>query len=115
MESKAKKEGLAGADNMRIIRFEAEHIKKIQVVQITPSGHVVEISGKNGAGKTSILDSIWWALAGTRTHQPDPIPAWARQGADQAEIWARSRSSASSSARRRRRGNRTIGSPRGLS
>ena len=49
---------------MRIIRFEAEHIKKIQVVQITPRGHVVEISGKNGAGKTSILDSIWWALAG---------------------------------------------------
>ena len=58
---------------MRIIRFEAEHIKKIQIVEITPSGHVVEISGKNGAGKTSILDSIWWALAGTRTHQPDPI------------------------------------------
>ena len=32
-----------------------------------------EVSGNNGAGKTSILDSIWWALAGTRTHQTDPI------------------------------------------
>ena len=71
MEEKAK--GLAGADNMRILRFEAEHIKKIQVVRITPSGNVIEISGKNGAGKTSILDSIWWALAGTRNHQSDPI------------------------------------------
>ena len=58
---------------MKIIRFEAEHIKKIQAVQITPTGHVVEIAGKNGAGKTSILDSIWWALAGTRSHQPEPI------------------------------------------
>ena len=73
MENKVEQKGLAGADNMRILRFEAEHIKKIQVVAITPSGHVFEISGKNGAGKTSILDSIWWALAGTRTHQPDPI------------------------------------------
>ena len=71
MEEKAK--GLADADNMRILRFEAEHIKKIQVVRITPSGNVIEISGKNGAGKTSILDSIWWALAGTRNHQSDPI------------------------------------------
>ena len=58
---------------MKIIRFEAEHVKKIQAVQITPTGHVVEIAGKNGAGKTSILDSIWWALAGTRTHQTEPI------------------------------------------
>ena len=58
---------------MKIIRFEAEHVKKIQAVQITPTGHVVEIAGKNGAGKTSILDSIWWALAGTRSHQPEPI------------------------------------------
>ena len=73
MDNKVEQKGLAGADNMRILRFEAEHIKKIQVVRITPSGHVFEVSGKNGAGKTSILDSIWWALAGTRSHQPDPI------------------------------------------
>ena len=58
---------------MKIIRFEAEHVKRLQAVEITPAGHVVEITGKNGAGKTSILDSIWWALAGTRTHQPEPI------------------------------------------
>ena len=73
MDNEKEREGLAGADNLRILRFEAEHIKKIQVVAITPSGHVFEVSGKNGAGKTSILDSIWWALAGTRTHQSDPI------------------------------------------
>ena len=73
MDNKVEQKGLAGVDNMHILRFEAEHIKKIQVVAITPSGHVVEINGNNGAGKTSILDSIWWALAGTRTHQSDPI------------------------------------------
>ena len=58
---------------MKIIKFEAENVKKLKAVQITPAGHMVEIAGKNGAGKTSILDSIWWALAGTRTHQPEPI------------------------------------------
>ena len=29
--------------------------------------------GRTGQGKTSILDAIWWALAGTRSHQPEPI------------------------------------------
>ena len=58
---------------MKILRFVAEHVKRIAVIEITPTGHVVEITGKNGQGKTSVLDSIWWALAGTRTHQPEPI------------------------------------------
>ena len=58
---------------MKIIRFKAEHVKKVHVVEITPTGHVVEITGKNGQGKTSVLDAIWWALAGVRSHQPVPI------------------------------------------
>ena len=69
---------------MKIIKFEAEHVKRIAVVEITPAGHVVEITGKNGQGKTSVLDSIWWALAGTRSHQPEPINRAPPRGADQA-------------------------------
>ena len=42
----------------------------------------MKITGANGAGKTAVLDSIWWALAGTRSHQPKPI----RDGAEQALI-----------------------------
>lgn len=67
---------------MKIISLTAENIKKLRAVQITPSGEIVTISGKNGAGKTSVLDSIWWALAGTKTIQGQPI----RKGETKARI-----------------------------
>ena len=67
---------------MRIVNFKAENIKKLVVVEIEPEGNMVQITGRNGAGKTSVLDSIWWALAGTRNHQPIPI----RKGQKQATI-----------------------------
>ena len=46
-----------------------------------PSGLVL-IGGENGAGKTSVLDSIMWALAGGKSIQPVPI----RDGETTAEI-----------------------------
>jgi len=47
---------------MRILNFKAENFKKIVAIDITPKGNVVIISGKNGAGKTSAIDSIWSGL-----------------------------------------------------
>lgn len=67
---------------MKIVRLTAENIKKLRAVEITPAGEIVSISGKNGAGKTSVLDSIWWALAGTKTIQGQPI----RKGESKARI-----------------------------
>lgn len=67
---------------MKIISLQAENIKKIIAVEISPTGNMVEISGRNGAGKTSILDSIWWALAGASNIQSAPI----RKGATEARI-----------------------------
>jgi hypothetical protein len=52
---------------MRIIRFSASNVKKLGVVEIFPKGNVIKISGKNGAGKTCVLDAIMWALCGTST------------------------------------------------
>ena len=49
---------------MKILRFQAENYKKLSVVEITPEGNVVIISGKNGAGKSSVLDGIESALCG---------------------------------------------------
>lgn len=49
---------------MKILKFSAENVKGIKVVEITPSGDVVTISGKNGAGKSSILDAIEATLCG---------------------------------------------------
>ena len=67
---------------MKIVQLRAENVKRLIAVEITPEGNVIEITGKNGAGKTSVLDSIWWALAGNRTHQAVPV----RQGETEAVI-----------------------------
>lgn len=67
---------------MKILKLEAENIKKLVAVEITPDGAVVEIRGRNGQGKSSVLDSIWWALAGTSHIQAEPI----RKGQNKARI-----------------------------
>lgn len=67
---------------MKIVKLTAENIKKLRAVEITPNGEIVTIAGKNGQGKTSILDSIWWALAGTTHIQAQPI----RKGENKARI-----------------------------
>ena len=51
---------------MKILKFVAENYKKLSAVEITPDGNVVIISGKNGAGKSSVLDGIESALCGGR-------------------------------------------------
>ena len=67
---------------MKIISLLAENVKRLVAVEIKPDGNLVEITGKNGHGKTSVLDSIWWALAGQTNVQAQPI----RQGATKARI-----------------------------
>ncbi len=67
---------------MRIVKLTAENLKKLRAVEITPTGDVVQITGRNGQGKTSVLDAIWWALAGTKHIQAAPI----RKGQNKARI-----------------------------
>ena len=68
---------------MKIIRFEAENVKRIAVVGIDPDGSIVEVTGKNRNGKSSVLDAIWWALAGESAVDPKPI----REGCEEARIF----------------------------
>lgn len=58
---------------MKVISLSVENLKKIIAVEIRPDGNLVQITGKNGMGKTSILDSIWFAMAGGRAIQAEPI------------------------------------------
>jgi recombinational DNA repair ATPase RecF len=58
---------------MKIIELQAENVKRLRAVTITPEGNIVEISGRNGQGKTSVLDAIWWAVSGTTHIQAVPI------------------------------------------
>jgi ABC-type dipeptide/oligopeptide/nickel transport system ATPase component len=67
---------------MKILKLTAENVKKLRAVEITPQGDIVTIAGKNGQGKTSVLDSIWWALAGGAAIQKEPI----RKGQTKARV-----------------------------
>lgn len=67
---------------MKILKLTAENFKKLRAVEITPKGELVEITGANGAGKTSVLDAIWAALANAQHIQAMPI----RKGATKARI-----------------------------
>lgn len=67
---------------MKIIELRAENVKRLKLVNIKPPEGLVQITGKNGSGKTSVLDSIWWALGGKNGIQAVPI----RTGEERATI-----------------------------
>jgi DNA repair exonuclease SbcCD ATPase subunit len=67
---------------LRILRLHSEDVKRVKVVEITPSGDLVFIRGKNGQGKTSTIDSISYALGGAALMPPEVI----RRGAETAEV-----------------------------
>jgi DNA repair exonuclease SbcCD ATPase subunit len=51
---------------MKIVNLKADNIKKLVAVEISPADNTVIVTGKNGAGKSSVLDAIWWALSGKK-------------------------------------------------
>jgi hypothetical protein len=67
---------------MRIVRLITENIKRIKAIDITPGKYINRISGGNGEGKTSALDSILWCLTGTSKVPPQPV----RKGAGKGKI-----------------------------
>lgn len=67
---------------MRIIRLSSENVKRLSAVEITPKGDLITIGGKNGAGKSSVLDSIAMAIGGSNLVPTQPI----RKGQDSAVV-----------------------------
>lgn len=67
---------------MKITKLTSENIKRLSVVEITPDGSLVTIGGKNGAGKSSVLDSIAYVLGGEKLVPAQPI----RTGESEARI-----------------------------
>ncbi|ACC98534.1 hypothetical protein Emin_0981 [Elusimicrobium minutum Pei191] len=65
-----------------IISLQLENIKKIKAITIRPEGNFVEISGRNGQGKSTVLDAIWWVLKGKDNIQQMPV----RQGQEKGTI-----------------------------
>lgn len=67
---------------MKIIKLSSQNVKKLSAVEITPTGDLVVIAGKNGAGKSSVLDSIMYGLAGGDSLPKQPV----RRGEDKARV-----------------------------
>lgn len=66
----------------RIVKLSVSNIKRITAVSIDPKGNVVMIGGHNGAGKSSLLDSIAMALGGKEEFPDRPV----RRGEAEGEI-----------------------------
>lgn len=69
---------------MKIVRLEAENIKRLKAVKITPDPTVQVVGGRNAQGKSSVLDAIWLALAGGKAAKAVPRPV--RDGQDRATV-----------------------------
>ena len=44
---------------MKIVQLTAENVKRLTAVSIAPDGNLVQITGRNGQGKASVLDAIF--------------------------------------------------------
>jgi DNA repair exonuclease SbcCD ATPase subunit len=67
---------------MKIIKLQAQNIKRLRAVEIEPTGNVTMITGKNGQGKSSVLDSIVYAICGKDALPSKPI----RDGEESASV-----------------------------
>lgn len=69
---------------MKIIGLTAENVKRILAVriEIDPETNMLVIGGENGAGKSSVLDSVAMALGGKDAIPDQPV----RQGASKARV-----------------------------
>jgi len=69
---------------MKIIELKSSNIKRLKAVElkIDENQNLIMITGRNGQGKSSVLDSIWYALGGRKASQDKPI----RDGEEKAEV-----------------------------
>lgn len=68
---------------MKILALKAENVKRLRAVEIRPNGSdMVVVAGENEAGKSSVLDSIAYALGGKALLPSRPI----RDGQSHAEV-----------------------------
>jgi AAA domain len=67
---------------MHITALYAENVKKLRAVAIKPDGTLIQITGPNDQGKSSLLDAIWYALGGADALPGEPL----RRGTDHGVI-----------------------------
>lgn len=67
---------------MKIVKLESSNVKRLRAVEVEPSGNVVVVGGRNGQGKTSLLDSIAYVMGGERAICDEPV----RKGQQKAKV-----------------------------
>jgi predicted ATPase len=70
---------------MKIVQLLVENFKKVRVVEIRPDGKVIQLTGRNGQGKTSVLDALWFGLRGTKA-LPANKNSVVRRGSERAKV-----------------------------
>jgi len=69
---------------LHIIRLTVNNFMQVKALQVDADGRHIVVTGANGAGKSSLLGSVWAALKGVSTKQvPEPI----HKGADRASVF----------------------------
>lgn len=68
------------AKALKIVELKVTNIKRVRAVHVVPNGSTVILGGRNGAGKSSVLDAIAMALGGARAIPADPVRHGAKQG-----------------------------------
>lgn len=68
---------------MKIVKLAAENVKRLRAVEVQPNGDpLVVVGGRNAQGKSSVLDSIMYALGGAGGIPSQPV----RRGAKKATV-----------------------------
>jgi hypothetical protein len=70
---------------VKVTELLVENFKKVRVVEIRPDGRVITLTGRNGQGKTSVLDAMWFGLRGTKA-LPEKKGTVVRKGSDRAKV-----------------------------
>jgi len=69
---------------VRVIELRVENFKNIALVEFSPPGGTVIVSGANGAGKSALIDSYWMAL--DRKHAAKSYPDPIKHGEENAKV-----------------------------
>jgi hypothetical protein len=60
-------------EGVKIDSLELENVKRVRAVELRPGRDgLTVIGGRNGQGKSSVLDAIMWALGGERYRPDEP-------------------------------------------
>lgn len=69
-----------GVKQQKIVELRIKNMRSIDAVEVSPDGSLIPVKGRNGAGKSTVLDSIMWGFKGK-------IPGGAvKKGAPSGEI-----------------------------